>query len=418
MSVNPTARWHVHFTSGEKIKWALDEDLRMAQESLGDSVVPCSLPTARIVHSAWWPHVMSFGPAVLRDKHVVCFADNPPSFYLTQPRFVAAARRVDLWIARTREALAQFQILGLPAVSAPYCVDQTIFKPVTAHTGLRESLNIPAGAFVIGNFHRDSEGNNLQGPKQQKGPDVLLEIARQLYQKLPRLVVLLAGPRRHYLKTQLEKEGIPFRLFTNVPVGEADDYEANILSRAKLNELYQLLDVCVVSSRWEGGPHSLLEALFAGRPVISTPVGIARDILPEECLFRSPAEAVNLLIGHAESDSLQAATNRAREKAAAENSSAVLRERLLSAYQGLPVGGVSLTSTLQTATALAFRALQNAPAEFPAQARAALTENLIKEVESRSGDANRLTETPLDPNTPSAREDILAAAAMCRAANS
>lgn len=390
----------------------------MAQESLGDSVVPCSLPAARIVHSAWWPHVMSFGPAALRDKHVVCFADNPPSFYLTQPRFVAAARRVDLWIARTREALAQFQILGLPAVSAPYCVDQTIFKPVTADAALRESLNIPTDAFVIGNFHRDSEGNNLQRPKQQKGPDVLLEIARQLYQKLPRLVVLLAGPRRHYLKTQLEKEGIPFRLFTNVPVGEADDYEANILSRAKLNELYQLLDVCVVSSRWEGGPHSLLEALFAGRPVISTPVGIARDILPEECLFRTPAEAVDLLVAHAASGSLQAATIRAREKAAAENSSAVLRERLLSAYQGLPVGGVSLPSTLQTATALAFRALQNAPAEFPTQARAALTENLMKELESRSGDANRLTETPLDPKAPSAREDLLAAAAMCRAANS
>ena len=407
----------MHFTSGEKIKWALDEDLRMAQESLGDNVVSCSLPPARIVHSAWWPHVMSYGPAALRDKHVICFADNPPSFYLTQPGFVSAARRVDLWIARTREALAQFQILGLPAVSAPYCVDQSIFRPVEAGAALRESLNIPANAFVIGNFHRDSEGNNLSRPKRQKGPDVLIEIARQLYQRLPELIVLLAGPRRHYLKVELEKAGIPFRLFTNVPVEETDDYEANILSRAKLNELYQLLDVCVVSSRWEGGPHSLLEALFAGRPVISTPVGIARDILPEECLFRTPAEAADLLAAHAKDGTLRAPTVQAQEKALEENNASVLRERLLAAYQDVPAGGVSLASTLHTTTALAFRALQSGPTGFPPHPRAVLTERLMQDLVTRAGDADRLVETPLDPNAPSAIDDLLAAAAMCRAAN-
>lgn len=404
-------RWHVHFTSGEKIKWALDEDLRMARDSLGDSVVSCSLPTARIVHSAWWPHVISYGPSALRGKHVVCFADNPPAFYLTQPRFVDAARRVDLWIARTREALAQFQILGLPAVSAPYCVDGSIFHPT--NTPIRQSLDIPADAFVIGNFHRDSEGANLHRPKRQKGPDLLLEIARQLFPQLPRLVVLLGGPRRHYLKKQLKKEGIPFRIFTNVPVGEADDFEANILPRSKLNELYQLLDVCVISSRWEGGPHSLLEALFAGRPVISTPVGLARDLLPDSCLFRTPAEAADLLTRY---DALAAPALAARAKALAQNNSATLRAHLLSAYEGLPTGEVPWSTAARSALGTLQSRLGHRE-EFPSHPRAALTERLMQDLKKQPAAADRLIETPLDPAAPQAQDSLLAAAAMCRDAN-
>lgn len=409
-------KWHVHFTSGEKIKWALDEDLRMARESLGSSVVSCSLPTARIVHSAWWPHVISYGPEALRGKHVVCFADNPPSFYLTQPGFVAAARRVDLWIARTREALAQFQTLGLPTAYAPYNVDDSIFHPTKAAPSLKQSLNLPDDAFVIGNFHRDSEGVNLNRPKRQKGPDILLEIARLLYPRLPRLVVLLAGPRRHYLKKQLESDGIPFRLCTNVPVEEEDDFEANILPREKLNELYQLLDVCVISSRWEGGPHSLLEALFAGRHVISTPVGIARDILPSECLFRSPEEAAELLLRHAESDTLDGSTQQAREKAREKNNVSTLREHLLKAYLDLPVGGLPLSAAAFSAFG-ALRSRLTSAQEFAHHARATTTERLMQELKILPKTNAWLGETPLDPTDPHAASELLAAAAMCRDAN-
>ena len=72
---------------------------------------------------------------------------------------------------------------------------------------------------------------------------------------------------------------------------------ANILDRSKLNRLYNLLDFCLVSSRWEGGPHSILEACFAKTKVLSTRVGISEDVLEEASLFDTIPEAVSRIFG-------------------------------------------------------------------------------------------------------------------------
>ncbi len=42
---------------------------------------------------------------------------------------------------------------------------------------------------------------------------------------------------------------------------------------------YQGIDACICTSRVEGGPHSLLEASACGLPIISTPVGIAPELI-------------------------------------------------------------------------------------------------------------------------------------------
>lgn len=341
-------RWHIHLAGGQKVKWALDEDLHWAREALAESAVFTSLSHARIVHAAWWPALLAMGLDALEGKVVVCFADNPPAFYLTQPGFEKACRRVDLWIARSREAQAQFQCLGLRAVQAPYCVDPQIFRPLPDGASIRHELALPRDAFVIGNFHRDSEGGDLSRPKAQKGPDIFLEIARELHRRLPRVVVLLAGPRRHWLRSGLQKAGIPFR-FAGV-VKDTDDYDTNILSRENLNRLYQALDVCVVSSRWEGGPYSVLEAVFAGRAVLSTPVGTARDALPEDCLFRSVDEAVNRLEALAKKNATDMLATGWRNEVMKRHSAARLKGCLFKAYENLPKGGIEIGAALNSAT--------------------------------------------------------------------
>lgn len=284
----------VHLTGWQKVRWALDEDLEWARRALEGAVEWTDLPRAGIVHAAWWPAVIRWPAAALRGKHVVCFADNPPAFYLTQPGFEKAAARVDLWIARTSQAANQFAELGLKAERVPYCVDTETFRPLGRAAEIRSEFGIPDDAFVIGNFHRDSEGADLTRPKLQKGPDLLLEIAVRLREVQPRLCVLLAGPRRHWLLKELEKAKIPVVYAGNRP-GHEDDFAANILSRGELNRLYQSLDCCVISSRWEGGPYSVLEALASGVPVISTPVGTSCDVLPCGHLFESPLAAVEIL---------------------------------------------------------------------------------------------------------------------------
>ncbi len=344
---------HVHLAGWQKIAWALDEDLRWARTALEGRVVFSDLPRARIVLAAWWPAIEAIGEPALRGKTVVCFADNPPAFYLTRPGFAKVAHRVDLWIARSREAVHQFQALGLPVAQVPYCVDPEIFHPLPDAEAIRRELDIPSDAFVVGNFHRDSEGADLTRPKVQKGADIFLKMARLLHQRVPRAMVLLAGPRRHWLVRNLESAGIPFRFAGEKP-GAEDDYARNILDRPALNRLYQAMDVCVVSSRWEGGPYSVLEALLAGRALISTPVGIARDLLPEAALFRSAESAVELLTAHATARSLDGAAQSGREAALANNSLAALRARILAIFQTLPDGRPTLAEGLQSAVALAF----------------------------------------------------------------
>ena len=53
----------------------------------------------------------------------------------------------------------------------------------------------------------------------------------------------------------------------------------------KLNELYNLLDLYIVSSRIEGGPQAIVECGITKTPIISTNVGFTSDILSEESIY-------------------------------------------------------------------------------------------------------------------------------------
>ena len=52
-----------------------------------------------------------------------------------------------------------------------------------------------------------------------------------------------------------------------------------MVSFKELNELYNLLNLYVVSSRYEGGPQAIMECALIKTPIISTDVGIASEIL-------------------------------------------------------------------------------------------------------------------------------------------
>ncbi len=328
---------HVHFFGGEGIGWALDEDLNCARKAVSGAVVTGSFARSSTIHSAWWPPLLRAGAEALRGKAVICFADNPPAFYLNRPGFEAAAARVDLWVARSREAVRQFEELGLPVVQAPYTVDPEIFHPlpVAERQKIRAGLGLSTDDFVVGNFHRDSLERNLELPKAQKGPDQFLEVVDAARRLHPSIKVLLAGPRRHWLRRELNRRNIPF-VFPGSVLAE-DDFSVNVLPREELNRLYAALDCVVISSRWEGGPYSVIEALFAGRMVISTRVGMADDLL-DGWLYSSPAEGAKLL---AQGASGMPVFSPLRERALHSHSSASLRTALLAAYSRFPHHNIS-----------------------------------------------------------------------------
>ena len=138
-------------------------------------------------------------------------------------------------------------------------------KTVDEILKVRSCLGIPEGYKVIGSFQKDGEGwKDGLVPKTIKGPDLLVESLQLISKEIP-IFVLLSGPARGYVKKRLSDYGIPY----------SHHY---VHDPEELIKYYQALDLYIVSSREEGGPKGLIEALSVGCPVVSTPVGVATDI--------------------------------------------------------------------------------------------------------------------------------------------
>ena len=146
-------------------------------------------------------------------------------------------------------------------------VDALPLRSRASIAGARPELGLPESAFVVGSFQKDGVGwgDGLE-PKLIKGPDVLLAALEQLHARIPELVVLLTGPARGFVKAGLERLGITYR---HVLLPDIDS-----VARA-----YEAIDVCLVTSRDEGGPRAVLEAMATGVPLVSTRVGQAADLV-------------------------------------------------------------------------------------------------------------------------------------------
>jgi len=287
----------VFLTGGDGVGWALDNDLALTRAALERRIEPCGLAECEVVHSMWWAALADIPARALAGKRVICHMAAEPLRCLCVNGYSETAARVGLWIAQSRQALGQLESMGRRSVLVPYTVDTNVFRPLPDREGLRalrRRWGIPPGAYVLANFHRDTEGGDLRSPKLVKGPDVLAEIAKALASKGHPVHVLLAGPRRHWLRRRLAEAGVPFS-FAGADPGGMDDLGVNTLPRDELNALYNVADVCVVCSRSEGGPRSVLEAAAAGRKVVSTRVGLAPDVLEERCLYSAAGEAIRLL---------------------------------------------------------------------------------------------------------------------------
>ena len=132
---------------------------------------------------------------------------------------------------------------------------------------IRRELGIPSAAVVVGSFQKDGEGwGDGSKPKIEKGPDILLDSLDLLAQQIPELFVLLTGPSRGFVKTGLARLKIPFKHI------EVPHYP-------EIGLYYHALDGYLISSRDEGGPKAVLEAMATGVPLVSTRVGQAQDLI-------------------------------------------------------------------------------------------------------------------------------------------
>ncbi|WP_223488203.1 glycosyltransferase family 4 protein [Pseudomonas sp. A-RE-19] len=119
----------------------------------------------------------------------------------------------------------------------------------------------------------------------EKGPDLFLDALIPLCQRHPQLdaVMLGDGPEQETLLARIAAAGLHNRI--TLPGYQTD-----------MNRWWQQLDALVISSRTEGTPMILLEAMQAGVPVVAFGVGGVPDVLEDRHngLLAAPTDSAAL----------------------------------------------------------------------------------------------------------------------------
>ena len=171
---------------------------------------------------------------------------------------------------KTEEQVSR--LTSKPITTIPFWVNQNIWYEIQDKDLIREKYGFDKDTYLVGSFQRDTEGKDLISPKLSKGPDRFFEIVKSFNKNHNNFKVVLTGTRRQYIIKKLKEEGIEYSYF------EMDSFE-------NINELYNILNLYIVSSRYEGGPQSILECSLIKTPIISTDVGISSEILSPESIF-------------------------------------------------------------------------------------------------------------------------------------
>ena len=106
--------------------------------------------------------------------------------------------------------------------------------------------------------------------KPQKSPLDYIKASIKIYEKMPNVNFLLVG--EGVLKTRCEK------LLATTPLNGRFIFTG---WRRDISEILDILDVVVLTSKWEGMPISIIEALCKGRPVVATNVGGVPELVKD-----------------------------------------------------------------------------------------------------------------------------------------
>ena len=213
-----------------------------------------------------------------KNKKVLCSVyhlDETQSSKEDIKNFKKFDQYVDLY--HTISLKSKFQIekyTNKPVIQIPLWVNSNDFYPIENKKELREKYELDNNDYLVGSFQRDSLGSDLTKPKLIKGPDIFLDIVKNISYQNENLKVILAGKRRDYVIKNLLDLEIDFKYFEMAPT-------------ETLNELYNILDIYIVSSRVEGGPQAIVESAITKTPIVSTDVGVASQILSTKSLFDS-----------------------------------------------------------------------------------------------------------------------------------
>lgn len=161
------------------------------------------------------------------------------------------------------EIVDRFRVAPERKVSiVPLALDLAEFSIPTARGAFRRELGFPDDAFLVGIVGRIAPVKNHE---------MFVDAAARTLEAAPhaRFVVVGDGPAAPALARRAHAAGL----------GSAIRFAG---LRTDLTQIYTDLDVVALTSRNEGTPLSLIEAMASGRPVVATDVGGVRDLLTRE----------------------------------------------------------------------------------------------------------------------------------------
>ncbi len=249
--------------------------------------------SADIIHNIWWNKILSLKHFHLRTKkNIIVTAGNfinpeKPDYPLKKD-FFKVNKLAKAWLVPSIKQKKIIEKYHKNVFLLPYYLNYELFnysKYLNKKNELLRKYKIPEnlveGKIIIGSFQRDTLGSDLTKPKWQKGPELLINILKDLPKE--KFVLLLAGSRRHYVLSECKKHNIPY--FYIGKETQKDDIGLNDLPLSEIPGLYSLTDLYLVTSKSEGGPKAILEATAMKTCIMSTDVGLAGDFLKQEYLF-------------------------------------------------------------------------------------------------------------------------------------
>ncbi len=291
------------FLSGqENIGWSVDADFQHTRRALQAAgyILTNTLRRAPVGYFVWWNQCRKrrYRMAKLLGKRFVAVVTNDIAQYPNQAALTQALRVIDYWCYANnsqRDHLIARGVAPNRVFYNPFYVDEFGFRDFELpRAELARRLGIAPdrvkGRFLIGSFQRDSKGGHLSQPKQEKNPLLLAKVLMGLPKD--KILLVLAGPRRHYLVSRCRELGIPYLFAGDESHIDAltDDMAVNNLDSDKVNLLYNLVDLYLISSRSEGGPKAVIEASLTRTPILSTSAGMAPELLDPYCLCGSVEE--------------------------------------------------------------------------------------------------------------------------------
>ena len=230
----------------------------------------------RIIHFGSQYQWLLWEPYIATDnKIVVSFFHGKPDdgilvkehiekFLLSTPKISKIVTGAEL----IRNRLIKWGVEPNKIIKIPIGCDTNFFVPPVNNQkqNARIKLGIPNNSICIGSYQKDGVGwGDGMEPKLIKGPDIFFSTVKELSKHI-KIFVLLTGPSRGYVKSELKKNNIPY-------------FHSYLTDYREILKFYHALDFYLVTSREEGGPMALMESMATHVPVVSTRVGQAEDLI-------------------------------------------------------------------------------------------------------------------------------------------